>query len=119
MTSSQATRVVLISMGVLAAITLSAHRNDSNPEERVRALWAIGALGVGLAALADVAPQVAGPFALLCAVAMVSRNPGEIGRAIGFQGGGSRLRDVGGGSFSQPAGPAPPGTTAGPRRGGR
>lgn len=88
MTSPEATRVVLISMGVLAAITISAHRDNANPDARYKSLWAIGALGLGLAALADVAPQVAGPFALLTAVAMVSRNPGELGRALGFGPGG-------------------------------
>lgn len=83
MTSSEATKLVFIGAGATAAVVVA---STSNEEERFKSLWAIGLLTIGLAALADFAPQLAGPFAVLIAVAAVARHPGSLGARLGFGG---------------------------------
>lgn len=94
MTSAEATKLVFVGAGVTAAVVVS---TTSGEEERFKALWAIGLLTLGLAAVADFAPQLAGPFAVLIAVAAVARHPGALGSRLGF-------------------GPAASGTTTTPNR---
>lgn len=81
MTGGNSHTIVFISAGVTAATVYSAAQSE---EERFRALWAIGLLAVALAALSDTIPQVAGPFAVLVAVAAVARHPGALGSKLGF-----------------------------------
>lgn len=100
MTSAEATKMVFIGAGVTAAVVVASTEDE---DARFKALWAIGLLSVGLAAVADFAPQLAGPFAVLIAVAAIARHPGSLGRRLGFDG------------PDQTAGPAAPGE----RRGGR
>lgn len=77
--------MVFVGAGVTAAVVVASTEGE---EARFRALWAIGLLSVGLAALADFAPQLAGPFAAMVAVAAVARHPGALGRRLGFGDGG-------------------------------
>lgn len=84
MSSEQAGRLVLIAGAAEAAIVLAAMRGEDDKERRLRALWAIGVLTLVLAMAADFVPQLAAPFAVLVAVAMVTRYPGELGRALGI-----------------------------------
>lgn len=115
MSSDQATKLVFLGALATAAVVVAKAEGE---EERFRALWAIGLLFVALAALADFAPQLAGPFAALVAVAAVSRNPGALGRRLGFEGGGSPLRGFDGGNFgSAPQGR--PGSATAYNPGGR
>lgn len=81
MNASQAQQVVFLGAFVTAAVVV-ASTNDE--EQRFKALWAIGLLSVGLAAVADIAPQLAGPFAIMIAVAAVARHPGALGSRLGF-----------------------------------
>lgn len=106
MTSPEATKLVFVGAGVTAAVVVASTRNE---EERFKALWAIGLLTVGLAAVADFAPQLAGPFAVLIAVAAVARHPGALGQRLGFGAAGGR-----GGTL----GPRPDEGTRGPSRNG-
>lgn len=71
-TSKQA---VLVSMVALLAI--AAYRDKGSPS--YRRVWGVGALGVMLSIVADFAPAVAGPFAVLTVLGSLT-NGGE--RAI-------------------------------------
>lgn len=84
MSSEQAGRLVLIAGAAEAAIVLAAMRGEDDKERRLRALWAVGVLTLGLAIAADFVPQLAAPFAILVAVAMATRYPGELGKALGI-----------------------------------
>lgn len=84
MTSEQAGRLVMVAGAAEAAVVLAAMRGSEDKEARLRALWAIGVLTLALAVAADFVPQVAAPFAILVAVAMATRYPGELGRALGI-----------------------------------
>lgn len=81
MTSNEATKLVFVGAGVTAAVVVASTKDE---DARFKALWAIGLLTVGLAAVADFAPQLAGPFAVLIAVAAVARHPGSLGSRLGF-----------------------------------
>jgi hypothetical protein len=63
-----ARRLVLLSLGGMFAITTVRHLQGRQPGSTYRRLWATGALAVVLSILADFAPEVAGPLALLVAM---------------------------------------------------
>lgn len=85
MTSSSASRVVLVCGGLEAAFVLAQAKSAGRSEgDVVRSLWAIGALTLGLSIFADFVPEVAGPFALLVLVAMAARSRGELGEVLGI-----------------------------------
>jgi hypothetical protein len=65
-----ARRVVLISMGLMFAVTAMGKSpvKGGQKTSTYRKLWATGALGLLLSLLADFIPEIAGPFALLVAL---------------------------------------------------
>jgi hypothetical protein len=66
-----ARRVVLLSLGTMFAVTTVRHAQGKTSGDTYRRLWATGALALLLSALADFAPDVAGPFALLIGITYV------------------------------------------------
>lgn len=82
MTSATASRVVLVTTGAMVAYALVDRHFNPASFDLYKRLWGIGAFGLGLSIAADFVPAVAGPFAVLVAVALVARNPGKIGRLI-------------------------------------
>lgn len=89
MTSAQSSRTVVIA-GMLEAffVLAQARQGNSTHPNTVKSLWAIGVLTLGLSALSDFVPQVAGPFALLVLVALAARSRGDLGRVLGVSGAG-------------------------------
>lgn len=62
----QARRVVLVSMFLLALITMYRDRaatRENGPAGTYRVFWGVGVVGMFLSLLADFLPQIAGPFA--------------------------------------------------------
>jgi hypothetical protein len=57
---------------LLAAIVIAGAQIAKPSLNMFESLWAAGALVIALSAVADVAPQVAGPLALLCALAILT-----------------------------------------------
>lgn len=85
MTDRTAGTVVIVSGGLMLSYTLlAAFRGPSTFKQGgvYKQVWAIGALTLGMSIVADVAPELAGPFALLVLVAAAARNRGAIGRVI-------------------------------------
>lgn len=82
MGSTQASKVVLVTTGLMVALTLIEHHFNPVDGTLYKRLWALGLVGLGLSVLADFVPQVAGPFAVLVAIAMIARRPGILGSFI-------------------------------------
>jgi hypothetical protein len=71
----QAKRLVLVSL--IGLLGLAAYRgNVSGDVGLAKRLWGVGALGVFLTVAADVAPGLAGPFALLVLIGYAT-DPGD------------------------------------------
>src|SRR5581483_613035 len=62
---TQSRKLVLVSVAVILA--LNVYRSGREPGSLYKRLWGTGVLGVALSIVADFAPQVAGPFAMLVA----------------------------------------------------
>ena len=71
MNPATARRLVLLSLGTMFAVTTVRHVQGKQAGSTYRRLWATGALAILLSALADFAPEVAGPFALLVGLSYV------------------------------------------------
>lgn len=79
MSPNTAKSVVLLT-GALMFAAIGIRRGQiSDP---FRFAWAAGVITIGLSLLADIAPQVAGPFAILLLLAVYWRNRGVIGSVI-------------------------------------
>lgn len=61
----QARKMVLVSSLLLFAISIYRNRQAEEPAVTFRRLWATGVVALLLSLLADFAPKIAGPFALL------------------------------------------------------
>lgn len=79
MTSSTASKIVLVSGGIMAIWVLITPNEQTATFKR---LWGIGALTLALSIMADFVPEIAGPFALLVLVAGGTKNKGKIGKTI-------------------------------------
>lgn len=66
MTTSTAETIVLVCGGLMLAYAVQ--------QKSARKAYAAGAVTLGLSLLADVAPQVAGPFAVLLALYLAQRD---------------------------------------------
>jgi ABC-type Co2+ transport system permease subunit len=64
-TSNQAQRYVLISVFGLLIVAAYRGKLSDNKESFSKRLWGTGVLAIMLGLVADVAPQIAGPFAAL------------------------------------------------------
>ena len=82
--------MVLTSVAVMGgAATIKGLTGPASTDSKFRRLWAVGALGVVLSLLADFAPQVAGPLAVLTALGYAlgaeSQITGFVHGAVGSQ----------------------------------
>ncbi len=74
MNPSSAKTLVFVSGGLLVGLALLSRKGDT-----YKRVWAAGLWTTGLAVVADLAPQVIGPFALLVIVAAVAADQGVLG----------------------------------------
>lgn len=61
----QARKMVLVSAFLLAAIAVYKDRKGGGTADTFHALWGVGVVSLLLSLLADFAPTIAGPFAVL------------------------------------------------------
>lgn len=71
-TAAQARRLVLLSVLTMLAVNTFRGRLSTADVTVTKRLWGTGMLAIMLGFLADVAPQVAGPFAVLAALGLVT-----------------------------------------------
>lgn len=79
MTPATAKTIVLVSGGLMFAMI--GIKKDTIPDP-FRFAWAAGVITLGLSVLADVAPEVAGPFAILVLMAVYWKNKGVLGSVL-------------------------------------
>lgn len=79
MSPQSAKTIVLVAGGFMfAAIAI---KRDSIPDP-FRFAWAAGVITLGLSLLADLAPEIAGPFAILVLMAVYWKNRGVLGSVL-------------------------------------
>jgi len=113
---AQAQRYVLIS--VLGLLVIAAYRGklSDDRESFSKRLWGTGVLAVMLGLVADVAPQVAGPFAILVlAGSVTSGGDKALGNFLGKLGKNSPQGSTGSGGAHVPGGASHPGGPTGPQ----
>lgn len=99
----QARKMVLVSAFLLAAISVYRDRK-SGAGDTFRSLWGVGVVSLVLSILADFAPTIAGPFAMLTVLGSLTDGGANlIDRALGKASGGAGRAPVRGatGSSSQ------------------
>lgn len=80
MSSSTARTLVLVAyLAMTALIGLNKSGKYTSNGSKYKAIWAASVFFLGLSVTADLAPQIAGPLALLAVIAVAVKNPGEIG----------------------------------------
>lgn len=79
MSPATAKTIVLVSGGLMFAMI--GIRRSSFPDP-FRSAWAAGVITLGLAVLSDVAPEIAGPFAILVLMAVAWKNKGALGSVL-------------------------------------
>jgi hypothetical protein len=72
----QARKMVLVSIALLAVLSVYRDRKTTTPQGTYRTLWGVGVVGMFLSLLADFVPQIAGPFAALIVLGSLT-NGGE------------------------------------------
>jgi hypothetical protein len=116
MTPTKSKQLVLVSS--LALIAIAVYRQNNDPGTLFRRVWGVGALAVMLSLLADFAPQIAGPFAVVTVLgslthggdqALVNLTGGAQNAAAKVTGGGSNPQGK-----SATTGPRPDEGTRGP-----
>lgn len=105
----QARKMVLVSAFLLAAIAVYKDRKGGGTADTFHALWGVGVVSLLLSLLADFAPTIAGPFAVLTVMgSAASGGPTSLidklfGGAVASKGAGSSTK-------SDPVGAAHGGT---------
>lgn len=79
MTPQSARTIVLLTGGFLFAMIALRRQNIDDP---FRYAWAAGVITLGLSAASDIAPEVAGPFAILLLIAVWWKHKGVVGSAL-------------------------------------
>lgn len=85
MEQSQARQAVLVSMFVTGGVVtydLLQQKEQLGPDDFFRAVWSLALLFLLLAMLADTLPELAGPFALLVALAVVMGRKGVVSAIV-------------------------------------
>ena len=72
--TAQARRLVLLSVLTMFAVNAYRGRLSTADVTVTKRLWGTGMVAIMLGFLADLAPQVAGPFAVLAALGLVTRS---------------------------------------------
>jgi hypothetical protein len=99
----QARKMVLVSVFLLALITVYRDRRDTSPKGTFRVFWGVGVVGMFLSLLADFVPQIAGPFAALIVLGSLTHGGDKlIEQALGLV-----AAPLGGSSSTPPATTAP------------
>jgi hypothetical protein len=70
----QARKMVLVGVLLLAIIAVYRNHQRANPADTFRVVWAVGVVGLLLSLLADFAPKIAGPFAILTVLGALTEN---------------------------------------------
>lgn len=78
---SNAHTIVIVTSALMVGYVLM-QSNRVGAERTYKGLWAVGLLSLGLSFLADVAPQLAGPFALLVLIGAYMKHPGIFGSFV-------------------------------------
>lgn len=81
----QARKMVLVGVLLLAIISVyRAHKGSDSDKSQFQRLWAVAVVGMILSLLADFAPKIAGPFAILMVLgSLTSGGDKVIGAALG------------------------------------
>lgn len=79
MSPATAKTIVLVSGGLMFAMIGIKRSQISDP---FKFAWAAGVITLGLSVLADVAPEIAGPFAILTLMAVYWKNKGALGSVL-------------------------------------
>jgi hypothetical protein len=109
--------MVLVSAFLLAAIAVYRHKNVGG--DTFKALWGVGVVSMVLSVIADFAPTIAGPFAVLTVLgAMTTGGDALIQNALGKVSAGTTPGGSAGSGTTNPARPAAPSGTT-PRGGTR
>ena len=78
--SPQSAKTIVLLAGGLMFAAIGIRRSAIG--DPFRYAWAAGVITLGLSVLADVAPEIAGPFALLVLMAVYWRNRGVVGSVL-------------------------------------
>lgn len=82
----QARKMVLVGAFLLAAIAVYRDRTRNTGQDAFHALWGVGVVSLALSILADFAPTIAGPFAMLTVLgSLASGDVSIIDRVFGKQ----------------------------------
>lgn len=79
MSERSAKTIVLLAGGLMFAAIGIRRDQISDP---FRFAWAAGVITLGLSVLADIAPEIAGPFAILLLMAVYWKNRGVLGSVL-------------------------------------
>ena len=79
MSKQSANTLVLVTGGLLFAFVALKRDKISDP---FKFAWAAGVITLGLSVVADLAPEIAGPFALLLLMAVYWKNRGVLGGVL-------------------------------------
>lgn len=75
----QARKMVLVSAFALAAISIYRDRSSSNAgHDTFKSLWGVGVVALLLSLLADFAPTIAGPFAVLVVLGSLTNGGDQV-----------------------------------------
>lgn len=81
----QARKMVLIGVFLLAILSTMRDRKSQSAEGTYRVLWGVSVVGLFLSVLADFAPKIAGPFAILIVLGSLTHGGEQaIARALGM-----------------------------------
>ena len=94
---AQARQMVLVGTFALAAINVYKIKQGEPGSSAYKRLWGTGVVGVALAMVADFAPQIAGPFAVLIVLGSLTKGGDQI------------IQEILGGKFTVAGPTAPPG----------
>lgn len=89
MDAPQARQLVLVSMFVTGGVVvydLLQHKDALGTDQSFRAVWSLALLFLLLALMADTVPELAGPFAMLVALAVVTGRKGVLGQIVNIGG---------------------------------
>lgn len=85
MNPSQARQLTLVSLVITGGVVLydlTKNREQLGSDQSFRAVWSLGLLALLMSVLADLMPQLAGPFAGLVALSVIIGRKGVLGSIV-------------------------------------